>query len=497
MHRAVERIHHAIDRKEGIAIFGDYDCDGITAVSQLQRFFARRGVKPVLRLPHRVRDGYGLSASITEELKDAGITLLITADTGSTAVEEIAKLNEYGIDTIVTDHHQLRDELPPAYAIIHPIVSKHPAPHPSGAGVVYTLLCALEGGPWEGQDTDTALAMIGTVADLVPLRGENRALTLLGLQALNRIADEPLAHLRDRCRNGNAPLTARDVAFRIAPRINAAGRIEEPDTALRALLEGGAYLEQLDALNESRQRQTRTLMDEALASIDEHNIPPIISMVSDTFPHGIVGLLAGRLTEQFGRPSLIAHTNGNECTASLRSPPCYNIAQGLSRCSDHLLSFGGHAQAAGCRFAHHTFPSLVEALTADIEEHIDTDQLVPTLDIDAEISAGNITLQFCDALTALEPFGQGNAQPRFLLRSVHLDNARTCGKESTHLQARIGGIKCIGFGLGAFASHTEKLDIVATISIDEWNGNKQPQLVVEDISLSAIAHEKKFEKLKN
>ncbi|MCA9370424.1 MAG: hypothetical protein KC680_00500, partial [Candidatus Peregrinibacteria bacterium] len=453
---------------------------GITAVAQLVRFFRRRNRDPWVRLPHRIHDGYGLKAHIVQEVIDAGVTLLITADTGIVALAEISLLKKQGIDTIVTDHHAPQEELPLAYAIIHPALSRHPLPHPCGAGVVYKLVHALEGAPWEDDRTDAALAMLGTIADLVELRGENRTLTIHGLSALNTLTSGPLSILRDHC-CPKGDIHATDIAFRIAPRINAAGRMASPDIALRALLDGGESLTDLDMLNEQRQQLTRELCMRVTQEIDDTTVPPLLAFASLDFPHGILGLIAGKLTEQYGRPSLIAHSDGETCTASLRSTDAYNITLGLSRCRDLLLSYGGHAQAAGCTFARQNFDAIVATLSADIRTHVSLDSLVPTIDIDEELSPADITLAFIASLNRLEPFGQGNPEPLFVIRNVSLIQTRTCGQENTHLTGTIHGIKCVGFTFGQFAGMRDHVDIVARLDRSEWNGKTEPQLVIVDI----------------
>ena len=483
MPRAVQRVTDAIQNKQTIGIFGDYDCDGVTAVAQLQRFFRRRDIDPWVRLPHRVHDGYGLSMELVQEVMDAKVDLLITADTGVASVKEITALKEAGIDVIVTDHHHVHEEIPPAFAIIHPHFSTHPLPHPSGSGVAFALVYALEGARWEGIEEDLSLSMFGTVADLVPLQGGNRTLTQLGLSALEQIPSGPIAELRERCRSKNARFTARDVAFRIAPRINAAGRLEDPDIALRALLEGGEDLQRLDSINDERQALTRSLFDTALDTID--TATPLLSSVSGQYPHGIIGLIAGKLTEQYGKPSMVAFTDGVECIASLRSPSCYNIVEGLHRVSSLLASYGGHAQAAGCRFAIKDVDDVIAALCDDVSQHVSEEELVPTLRIDSEIDAGDITLDFCAHLESIEPFGQGNREPLFLIRNAVLQDARPCGSDDSHLQATIAGIKAIGFGMAEHICDAP-MDIVATVQIDTWNGRQRPQIVIEDLAATHV-----------
>lgn len=484
MQQAVERLERALQAGEQIGVFGDYDCDGVTAVAQVVRMLRRRGVEPFVRLPHRVWDGYGLNKKIVEECKEAHITLLITCDTGITSIKEIDALQQSGIDVIVTDHHHMQEELPPAYAILHPTLSTIPAPHPSGSGVAFSLVEAMEAHEWEGKTEDIALAMMGTVADLVPLNGVNRALTIHGLRALESIERGPLSELRERCRSNDAVMTSTDIAFRIAPRLNAAGRMAEADIALRALLDGGEALREIDALNEERQCASRQLCEQAQKECAQAPEMPLLFSMSGDYPHGIVGLIAGKLTEQFGKPSLIAHTDGRTCVASLRSPPCYNIAEALGRISDILDSYGGHAQAAGCTFSIAQADAVRERLMADVQTHCDSNHLKPTLAIDAELAPVDITMQFCSMLSLLEPYGQGNSEPLFLLRHVALHDARTCGSDNTHLQARIGSVKCIGFGLAHLLSRAETFDVVARVGINEWQGKVTPQLFLEDMRVA-------------
>lgn len=483
MQRATERIRNAVAANERIGIFGDYDCDGVTSAAQLVRYFRRQGTEPVVRLPHRVHDGYGLSIDIAKECIEQKIDLLITCDTGIASVEEIALLHSH-MDVIVTDHHHLHTELPNAYAIIHPALSKHPEPHPSGAGVVFSLISALEDGRWNGMEEDIALAMFGTVADLVELRGGNRSLTVLGLRALENITGGPIGELRERSRSRDGRMTATDIAFRIAPRINAAGRMAEPDIALRALLDGGDAITELDRLNEIRQDSTRALLEQALAECDTST--SLLMSVSGDYPHGIVGLIAGKLTEAYGKPSLVAFTDGRTCTASLRSPSAYNVAEGLARCGDLLTGFGGHAQAAGCTFDAKHIDALREKLTRDVCAHTEADELVPTLSIDAVLDATDITVSFCEKLAKLAPFGQGNPEPLFLIRNVSLQDARPCGGDQTHLQARISGVKSIGFGMAKFVSSATKFDVVARVGIDTWNGRKEPQIFMQDLAATHV-----------
>ena len=497
MPRAVERVKRAMAAQETIGIFGDYDCDGITATALLVRFFRRHGTEPVVRLPHRVHDGYGLNQAIVEECAAHGVTLLLTVDTGITAVKEIAAASARGIDVIVTDHHHVQDEVPQAWALIHPALSPtHPLPHPSGAGVALQLVRALEStDAWDDHQTDLALAAIGTIADLVELRGMNRTLVQRGIAALNALNTGPLSLLVTSLRTQGRPLTSTDVAFRLSPRINAAGRMEDPLIALTALLEGGAALAALEQLNTHRQDATGDLFARAWQLLhlspqpqpEELAALPALLAVADTeFPSGLIGLIAGRLTEVTGHPSFVVSVRDQECTASLRSTRAYHVTEGLERIADLLSSFGGHAQAAGCTFPESNLAGIIRRLSADAAARTAPDVLLPTLTADGILSVQDITLSFCEQLKHLEPFGQGNCEPLFLLPNVRVEQTRRVGNEGAHLQGRIAGLKTIGWRLGHLIENAAApLDIICKIGIDMWNGRRAPQIVIEDMRIAS------------
>lgn len=499
MARAVERLKRGIALHETIGIFGDYDCDGITATALLVRLLRRYGAEPVVRLPHRVHDGYGLSRAIVEECAERGVTLLLTVDTGITAVQEVIHASAHGIEVIITDHHHVQAEVPPALALIHPaLAAGHPLPHPSGAGVALQLVRAFEEADrWNDCETDLALAAIGTIADLVPLTGMNRTLVQEGIAALNGLAEGPLASLAASVRSQEAALTSTDIAFRLSPRINAAGRMHDPHIALAALLEGGEALEKLARLNTERQDAAGDLFGRAWQllklspqpRVDElATLPPFLSIAGTEFPEGLIGLIAGRLTEVTGHPSMVTTIREQECTASLRSTCAYHITEGLERVADLLLTFGGHAQAAGCTFLERNRHEVTRRLAEDAAARTAGADLLPTLSADAALPAGNISLSFVEQLRHLEPFGQGNPEPLFFLRNVSLNHMRQVGREGAHLQGRIAGLKTIGWRLGHLIDvAATPLDILCKVGIDTWNGNRSPQIVIEDMRLAQEA----------
>ncbi len=483
--KAADRIARAIRGKEMTGIFGDYDCDGITSTALLARFFHRRNVRPILRLPHRLKEGYGLQTAAVGELKAAGVRLLITVDTGVTAVEPIVSLRDAGIDVIVLDHHCLPEILPPAFAILHPeLAEPRMEPSPCGAGIAWSMISAIEeqGGhsDWPDRATDMALAAIGTVADVVELCGGNRTLTFGGLQALMGLIEGPLALL---CTHAGLakPFTSRDIAFRIAPRINAAGRMDDPHIALHALLGDTGSLLQLDALNRQRQDTVSGHIEDLLPRAEAES-GGMLCFVSEDYSAGICGLLASRVCELHGKPSLVAAQSGDMCTASLRSIPGYDITAGLARCSDLLMNFGGHAMAAGCTFVAGAFPALRERLQADALAHIAGENFFPAVAAECALDIRSVTTQLCDALQVLEPFGQGNPEPRFVIEAATLENIRCVGKDGKHLQATVRGRKLIGFNMGHLEEHSDQpLDLLCRIGIDTWQGRRNVQLFLDDM----------------
>ncbi len=491
MKKAVARIERALADGETVAIFGDYDADGITATAQLVRFFRRRKVEPVVHLPDRAKEGYGMKIVSINALKAKGVSLIITVDTGISAHAEIAHAAELGIDTIVTDHHRPSSNGSKllAYAVIHPEV---PAPFPNqhlcGSGVAFMLVRALEKmKPWDGIDLDIALAAIGTVGDLVPLTGENRLLVIHGLKFLDTLPESPLKDFVDSVR-GTGPLTASDIAFRIVPRINAAGRMAHPLVALDALLGGGDSLEELHRLNGDRRTFVEELQEEIMPLLDPSDVFLVIA--SDRITPGTAGLVAGRLSEKFGRPSLAAAIIGDIAVGSIRSIPDIDLMECLEHPSvkKFLITFGGHAQAAGCTFAPTDTAALRRALNAVLTKRgITADNLLPTIALDAELQPSHITMPLARSLASLAPFGSGNAEPIFLLSKQTLTDLRTVGSDALHLQAKVNGVQAIGFRMGSLMhllNSEAHFDVACRLSINNWNGRETVQLVIEDIRKS-------------
>ncbi len=481
MKEAVERTHRALEGREKIGIIGDYDADGITGVAQLVRFFRRHGQQPSVVLPHREKHGYGVKREFIEKLHAEGVTLLLTVDTGISSAAELGVAKALGMDTIVLDHHALPLELPEAI-LVHPRMNRNaPGTSLSGSGVVFSFLRAFEGNSWEESDADSALAAVGTVADVVPLTGENRIIVALGLAALNRGGTAPIFELARAVKKEGEILQSSHIGFRIAPRINAAGRLEDPLLALDAILRGGESLAALHSLNEERQDLLQEMLQHAEEMVDP--LSPFITLASKSFHLGIIGLIAGRHKERFGRPAIACSVRDNTMTCSLRSIPGYDVSEALKRCSFLLSSFGGHELAAGCTLPEKQWGEFAQALKSDASSHLDPSLLVPTVTIDAVLEPHDLTLPLLHELAALEPYGAGNREPLFLLKKQSLRGMRCVGKEGKHLQCLIGQTKAVGFGLGSLLPTLPlESDIVCRLGVNAWSGRSEVQIFIEDIA---------------
>lgn len=484
---AAERVKSAIRNNETIAIVGDYDCDGLTSTAILTRLIQRLGGEPIVRIPHRLKEGYGLQTLHVEEMLAKKVTLLLTVDTGIVATAALQHAKDKGLDVIILDHHHYVD-LPPAFAILHPTLTTLQSP-PAAAGVAFAFAHAILGETWPDRDADLALAAIGTIADVVPLTHENRAMVRDGLAALGRMdPTSGLGMLRDRSNVGRIP-TSGDVAFRMAPRLNAAGRLDDAEIGLRALLGDAASVDLLETLNAERQRLTLTCMEEAFAMVNEENLPACVCVASANFPKGIIGLIAGKLAEKYGRPAAAVAIKDGMCTSSLRGIPGHDIAGALRANAELFTAFGGHAQAGGCSFLETNLIAVKQALHDDVMTYVRPEALLPVLALDLALPMENATLALADALSLLEPFGAENREPLFLVENVTLTGARTVGADNRHLQARMGQTGVIAFGLGHLAaSLTEPVDLACRITANEWNGTRKPQLSVVDIRASVGAY---------
>lgn len=444
--RAVERIRRALRARERIVVYGDYDVDGIAGTATLVRAFRAFGVAVAAYIPNRYEEGYGLNAQALRELAADGATVVISVDCGVTAVQEALLARELGIDLIITDHHHPPAVLPEPYALLNPRRPGDPSPHKdlAGAGVALVLAKALLG------DIDFALredellqlCALATVADVVPLLGQNRALTRRGLAALNAAPITGVRALADRAGVKIGRITAADIGYRLGPRLNAAGRLTDATEALRLLLtedqdEARTLAERLEERNAERQRLTQEVVSGARERAAERPEAWMTVVADAGWSAGIVGLAASRLVEDHGRPAAVIAVDGEEGKGSCRSIPSVHVAEALAECSDLLPKHGGHAMAAGFSIATARIPELVERLDAIVRRRLGGSRPVPTVRVDAEIRPELLSPRLALELAQLEPCGAGNPRPYLLLRDVRVFGIRQVGADLDHLRCKV------------------------------------------------------------
>jgi single-stranded-DNA-specific exonuclease len=510
METAVARIQEAIANEETIAVYGDFDADGVTATVLLTQALRglgldRRQAQPYI--PDRVDEGYGLNSEALETLKEKGVDLVISVDCGVRAIHEVVHANEIGLDMILTDHHSIGRELPPATAVINPKrpSSQYPERMLAGVGIAYKLAQALRQAMPERaayRDADLLdLVALGTVADLAPLQGENRKLVQEGLAALNEAIRPGVAALAQVSGVRPGQITAETIGFGLGPRINAAGRLDHAYTAAKLLAVNNKVMarqlaNELNALNKKRQQLTRSLADKAETMVSPQD--PILIAAADDFLSGVVGLVASRLAEKNYRPAIVIERGETESRGSCRSIPEFHITEALDEVEPLLERYGGHAQAAGFTVANENLAAFEEQITAVAADRLAGLTLQPTITADAEIALEEIDWALHGTLAQLEPTGYANAAPIFLSRNVEVLTHRRVGRDKSHLQLRLratnGGysykeIPAIAFRQGAWGEGMPgRIDLVYTLNVNEWNGRRNLQLIVQDIR-PALANE--------
>jgi len=501
MDRAVDRLRRAIRRQERIAIYGDFDTDGVTATVLLVEVLSALGAQVEPYIPHRVDEGYGLNLAALRHLYRRGVRLVVTVDCGIRSIYEVEQASR-GLDLIVTDHHSVGAVLPPAVATLNPRQPDCPYPFKelSGVGLAFKLAQALlrvqkqVGQPPElTEESLLDLVALGTVADLAPLRGENRSLVQRGLEVLNRPSRPGVEALLAEAglRRGEVDATA--ISFRLGPRLNAAGRLDTAMLAYRLLtnrdpLETRELAGQLGRLNQRRQELTEQTVAVAEAQVlaDDPDARLYLAASPDFLP-GIVGLAASRLTEAHYRPSVVVELGKEESRGSCRSIPEFNITAALDRCADLLLRHGGHAAAAGFTIATDRLAGLHRRLQAIAAEQLAGVELRPTLEIDAEVELEEVNWATHALLAQVEPCGVGNPQPVLLSRNVEVREVRPMGSEQKHLRLLLRDGRGVAwdavfFRQGALADEIpDRVDVAYTLEAREWNHEKRLQLNIQDL----------------
>ena len=506
--QAVERIKQALADKERIAIYGDYDVDGITGVAILWHLLTILGGSVEYYIPHRIDEGYGLNAGAIQQLADAGVNLLITVDCGITAVDEAAFAKQSGIELIITDHHQMADRLPEASAIVYPGLESYPNPDSSGAMVALKLAWAIANEfKTDGRTRSdlrefllnaTTLAAMGTIADVVDLRGENRVLASFGLKAL---AESNLCGIKALIQS--AELASQDIdsyhiAFRLAPMLNAAGRMGHARLAVELLTSDSEIrcyqiAEYLKDQNNRRRRCQRKMFKEVRETITatglNHPDTKTIVLANENWHAGVVGIVASRVVDKFFRPTILINSADDIAQGSARSIEGFNIHAALTACSEYLVSFGGHTMAAGLKIHKDKIADFARSLEEYARRNITEESLVSKLDIDAVCTIGQLNIHVVKELQRLEPFGQGNPRPVFATQGARwISPPRRVGTRGDHLQIAIsdntGSVRCIGFGMGPLEKkilEAQAFNVAYEPQIDTYNGGRSVQFVLADI----------------
>ncbi len=499
MERAVARVMKAVKDKERILIYGDYDADGITSTAIMVETLTALGAHVIPYLPHRYDDGYGLNGIVLQQMVSE-FELVITVDCGVSNIEEVAMLQAAGKDVIIIDHHEIPELIPNAYAILHPRHGNgsYAWGHLCGAGVSWKFAQALlrhSDSPF-AHDSDREkwlldMVMIGTIADVMPLQGENRAIVHFGKEVLMRTRHPGIAALLKESRLQASAITAEDIAFRIVPLLNAAGRIGHPQSALNALVAVNAEQAEhavnvLVQLNNERRTLTKKMMDEAHLEID-HSLP-FVFISNSKWPAGIVGLVAGRLASQFSKPAFVVggHASLAHAVGSARGGGRANVMMALESVRHHTLKLGGHEAAAGFS----VLPEKLGYVKEGLQEYFDAkggNDTGAVSTADAIISPRLVSWDTARILEKFEPFGQGNQKPSFIIRGLRLLSSRVVGKSGDHMKAKVlvgeREVDAIGFGLGERIPHIgDTVDILASIGVNEFRGRESLELRVHDIA---------------
>ncbi|HVC32156.1 MAG TPA: single-stranded-DNA-specific exonuclease RecJ [Chloroflexota bacterium] len=496
--QAVARLVRARDRDETVAVYGDFDVDGVTSTVLLTSCLRLVGLRAEPFVPRRDVEGYGLNSLALERLRNDGATLVVAVDCGISGSREVARASELGLDVIVADHHHVPATLPNAAAVINPKQPgcTYPFKELCAVAIAYKLAQALLEHLGVGAaraDEWLDLVALGTVADVVPLVGENRTLVLRGLPGLNPPTRVGLRALARRAGLSAGKIDSRAIAFGLAPRLNAAGRLADAQISVRLLLaqtetEAEALAEQLDATNRERQRLTDEAVVHARESVlGAPALPKLLLVASESYPAGVVGLVAARLVEEFWRPALVAEIADGTARGSGRGVDGFHIAAALARCGDLLLRHGGHARAAGFTLAVENLDTFRQRLQSIADQELSEEDLVPRLSVDAELHLNQFDARLTELLCRLEPFGCGNPNPLFVSRGLRVAGARVVGRSlpgHLKLKLRQGSTHwdAIGFGMAdRLYSLGEVVDVVYTVERNEWNGQISTQLRLRDV----------------
>lgn len=494
MKQAVERIEQAIKNNEKILIYGDYDADGITSTTILIKFFKEIGVEVDKYIPNRLEEGYGINNKALEEIKNRGIDLIITVDTGITANDQVKYANELGLDVIITDHHEPSDEIPKAVAVIDAKRknNKYPFNQLAGCGIAFKLTQAIS----IKRKLDPSkylknldIVSIGTISDLVPLVDENRVIVKLGLMLVKQTKNIGLRKLLLKSQLKEVDSTS--ISFGITPRINAAGRLGNQYDALNLFItedvkEAERLSEVLNSYNIERQKIGNKIYEEAISQLKDEEKNCII-LGKEDWHHGVIGIVSSKITEKFNKPSILLCFEDNIAKGSGRSVPGFDLYKAISSTKEYLLGFGGHTMACGLSLTVENFERFKKEITKYIDENLDISKLEKEIYIDEILTIDDLDIEEIKELKSLEPFGEENPEPIIMYENVEINGIRTLS-ENRHLKLSLKKndkiIDAIGFNLGELAEKYkigDTIDIVGNIEINSFNGKDLIQIRLIDI----------------
>ncbi len=499
MEKAVERILKAIENKEQIIIYGDYDVDGITSVTVLKSFLEERGIQVNVYIPNRLNEGYGLNKTAMEEIAKQGNKLMITVDCGITAVEEVEYAKKFGIETIITDHHEPAEELPKAIAVVDAKRkdNKYECRNLAGVGVVFKLIQALSIKLKLDQKKYLKyldIVCVGTISDIVPLTDENRVIVKLGLKLVEQTKNLGLKEILQSC--GYSKINSTTISFGVAPRINACGRMGHQEEALNLLLskeekEVKELTQKINEYNKIRQEIEKNIYNEAIEQIEKerNDNKNTIVVFGKGWHHGVIGIVSSKITELYFKPSILLCEEDGKCKGSGRSIPGFDLHEALMECNDTIEKFGGHAMAVGININKEKIEEFKEEFEKIAKEK-EVDKIIPILNLDAEIKLDDVNKEMVDSLKELEPFGEANKMPIFAFRNLKIDSIRSLS-DGKHLKLSVKDnkniINAIGFNMGALADTYrigDRVDIAGNLEINSFNGVDSIQINIKDIMKS-------------
>ena len=545
--KGIDGIKAAIDRGERITVYGDYDVDGVTSVCTLYLYLKSLGAAVDYYIPNRAGEGYGVSTQAIDAIKENGSRLIITVDTGTTAVEEVEYAKSIGVDFIVTDHHECRSDLPDALAVINPHRPdcEYPFKELAGVGVVFKLICGYEERVLGKSRIEAAkrifslyadLVAIGTIADVMPIKEENRIIVRYGLAMIENTERIGLAALIDAASGKNdaqrayqrkkkVKITSGYIGYTIAPRINAAGRIKTASLAVELFLSedrarAKEIAEELCQTNKERQAEENKIMQEAYQKIEAYDIEknPVIVLDADNWHHGVIGIVASRITEKYTRPAILVSFEGNESDTpspddvgkgSGRSIKGMNLVDALCYCSEHLVKFGGHELAAGLSVTRGELDSFRRLINEYARNNLNESDMVQTVEADCELQFGEVNLALAKSIQLLEPFGVSNPIPAFILRGVTVNDISGIS-EGKHTRLSFGNgrytLSAMYFSnspesLGIYVG--DKVDVLFNLDVNEWGGRESAQITIRDIKPSITQKERyrseqtRYEEIRN